>query len=92
MLSRLPISLAQLKPESNSEKVKNKTRQLLYSLYCSKKLTQKNLQQFHQHYLNMEKIFMNRENVKTNGSNKFFINLLTNLIFKTQTKTLDWSI
>ena len=32
MLSRLPISLAQLKAGNNSEKLKNKTRQLLYSL------------------------------------------------------------
>ena len=39
MLSRLPISLAQLKAGHNSEKVKNKTRQLLYSLYRSKQLT-----------------------------------------------------
>ena len=36
MLSRLPISLAQLHAESNSEKLKNETRQLLYSLYRSK--------------------------------------------------------
>ena len=39
MLSRLPISLAQLKARNNSEKLKNEIRQLLYSLYRSKKLT-----------------------------------------------------
>ena len=39
MLSRLPISLAQLKAGNNSEKRKNEIRQLLYSLYRSKKLT-----------------------------------------------------
>ena len=39
MLSRLPITLAQLKAGSNSEKLKNEIRQLLYSLNCSKKLT-----------------------------------------------------
>ena len=38
-LSRLPISLAQLKAGNNSEKLKNKIRQLLYSLYRSEKLT-----------------------------------------------------
>ena len=32
-LSRLPISLAQLKAGNNSEKLKNEIRQLLYSLY-----------------------------------------------------------
>ena len=39
MLRRLPITLAQLKAENNSEKLKNEIRQLLYSLYRSKKLT-----------------------------------------------------
>ena len=38
MLSRLPIFLAQLKAGNNSEKLKNEIRQLLYSLYRSKKL------------------------------------------------------
>ena len=33
MLRRLPISLARLKAGNNSEKLKNKIRQLLYSLY-----------------------------------------------------------
>ena len=42
MLSRLPISLAQLKAGNNSEKLKNEIRQLLYSLYGSKKLTKQN--------------------------------------------------
>ena len=38
-LSRLPISLAQSKVGNNSEKLKNEIRQILYSLYRSKKLT-----------------------------------------------------
>ena len=38
-LSRLPIILAQLKAGNSSEKLKNEIRQLLYSLYRSKKLT-----------------------------------------------------
>ena len=38
MFSRLPISLAQLKAGNNSEKLKNEIRQLLYSLYRSKKI------------------------------------------------------
>ena len=33
MLSRLPISLTQLKAGNNPEKLKNEIRQLLYSLY-----------------------------------------------------------
>ena len=39
MLSRLQITLAQLKAGNNSEKSKNKIRQLLHSLHRSKKLT-----------------------------------------------------
>ena len=39
MLSRLQISLAQLKVGTNSEKIKNEIRQLFYSLCRSKKLT-----------------------------------------------------
>ena len=39
MLSRLPITLAQLKAGNNSEKRKNEIRQLLFSLHRSKKLT-----------------------------------------------------
>ena len=39
MLSRLPIVLDQLKAGNNSEKLKNETRQILYSLNRSKKLT-----------------------------------------------------
>ena len=39
MLSRLSISLAQLKAGNDSQKLKNEIRQLLYSLYRSKKLS-----------------------------------------------------
>ena len=39
MFGRLPIFLAQLKAGNNSEKLKNETRQLLYLLYRSKKLS-----------------------------------------------------
>ena len=39
MLSRLPISLAQLEAGNNSKKLKNEIRQLLHSLYHSKNMT-----------------------------------------------------
>ena len=39
MLSRLPITLAQLKAWNNSDKLKNEIRQLLYFLYRSKNMT-----------------------------------------------------
>ena len=38
MLSRLPITLDELKAGNNSEKLRNEIRQLLYSLYRSKEL------------------------------------------------------
>ena len=39
MLSRLQITLAQLKVGNNSDKLKNEIRQLLFSLYWSKTMT-----------------------------------------------------
>ena len=39
VVSRLPITLAQSKAGNNSQKRKNEIRQILYSLYRSKKLT-----------------------------------------------------
>ena len=39
MLSRLLISLAQLKAGHNSEKLKDEIRQLFYSIYRSKNMT-----------------------------------------------------
>ena len=43
LLSRLPISLAQLKAGNNSEKLKNEIKQLMSSLYRSKKNYKTNL-------------------------------------------------
>ena len=39
ILNRLPILLAQIQAENNSNKLKNEARQILYSLYRSKVLT-----------------------------------------------------
>ena len=39
MLNRLPIFLAQIQAGNNSNKLKNESRQILYSLYRSKVLT-----------------------------------------------------
>ena len=41
MLQRLPIGLAQVKAGNNSENLLNKIRQIVYSLYQSKKITKK---------------------------------------------------
>ena len=41
MLQRLPIALAQVKAGNNSERLLNKIRQIVYSLYQSKQITKK---------------------------------------------------
>ena len=41
MLQRLPIALAQVKVGNNSESLLNEIRQIVYSLYQSKKITKK---------------------------------------------------
>ena len=41
MLLRLPIALAQVKAVNNSESLLNEIRQIIYSLYQSKKITKK---------------------------------------------------
>ena len=43
MISRLPITLAQLKAVKNLKKLKYEISKVLYSLYCSKKLTKKSI-------------------------------------------------
>ena len=40
VLNRLPIASAQLQAGNNSNKLKNEIKQLLYSLYCSKNMTE----------------------------------------------------
>ena len=41
MLKRLSIALAQVKEDNNSENLLNKIKQIVYSLYKSKKITKK---------------------------------------------------
>ena len=41
MLQRLPIDLAQVKAGNNSESLLNEIRQIIYSLYQSKKIIKK---------------------------------------------------
>ena len=81
MLSRLPISSAQLKAGNNSEKLKNEIRQLLYSLYRSKRLTK-------QLYKSLICIFKDgnnfykKRNSKTSESHRFRLNLMDKLELK----------
>ena len=41
MLQRLPIAVAQVKAGTNSESLLDEIRQIVYSLYQSKKITKK---------------------------------------------------
>ena len=41
MLKRLPIALAQIKADNNSESLLNEIRQIAYSLHRSKEITKK---------------------------------------------------
>ena len=41
MLQRLPIALAQVKADNNSERLLNEIRQIVYSLYQPKQITKK---------------------------------------------------
>ena len=41
MLQRLPIALAQIKADNNSESLLNEIRQIVYSLCQSKEITKK---------------------------------------------------
>ena len=82
MLSRPPISLAQLKAGNNSQKLKNEIRKLLYSLYRSKKSI------YEYYYLKMEKIFMKILKSKTNESNKFIYQFPDKLKLKNPNKNM----
>ena len=64
MLSRLPITLAQLKAGNNSEKLKNEIRQLLYSLYRSKNMTQQVYNNL-MNYIRIKKIIKSKTKDKT---------------------------
>ena len=88
MISRLRITLAQWKAGNKSRKLINEIRQLLYSLYRSKKINKNNLQPFNKRYLKMETIFMNTENSKTNEPHRFRLSLADKLNLKNSNKKL----
>ena len=81
MLSRLQISLAQLKVGNNSVKLQNEIRQLLY--FCTDQKTYKATQQkFDWHYLKMETIFIKGENSETSEPHRIKLDLTDKLDLK----------
>ena len=87
MLNRLPILLAQIQAGNNLDKLKNETRQMLYSLYniymCialrSKEL---DFVVMSTAFIKMETFFMNTKNSKTNESHRFKYDLIDKLDLK----------
>ena len=61
MLNRLPILLAQIQAENNSNKLKNELRQIIYSLYRSKVLTKTVYNYLYVHYLYW--LYVHRTNI-----------------------------
>ena len=64
MLQRLPIAIAQLKAGNNSESLLNETKQIVYSFYQSKEITNNKVYQEHNQInpiVKMNIIFMNSE-------------------------------
>ena len=88
MLSKLPISLAQLKAGNNSEKLKNELDN--YCIFCTdqKKTYKKCLQYIDQRYLKIETIFMNTENSKTSEPHRFKLDLPDKLNLKNLNKNM----
>ena len=88
---RLPMTLAQVKPSNTSEKLLNKIRQIIYSLYEVNKITKKvfnNIMSSINLYYKMDNIFMNSYNSKTSDPHR----LLPNLWDKTNLKRSDESV
>ena len=91
MLSRVSISLDQLKAGNNSEKSKIKIRQIYILCTNQKELQKISIKVWFTLFKHGNNLY-DTENNKTNEFNKF-ISLLTNLILKPQiTKILDWLI
>ena len=88
MLSRLPISLAQLNTGNNSEKLKNEIRQLLYPLYRSKKLTKNIYKALVDIVQKMETNFMNTENSGTSELHRFKLDLTDEINLKNPNKNM----
>ena len=90
-LKRLLIVLAQVKAGNNSESFLNEIRQIVYSLYQSKQITQKiynNIIKSIQQHIKMSTIFMKSENIKTSKSNVLALKLTNKLDLRIGEKTI----
>ena len=82
MPSKLPITLAQLQADNNSQTLKIEIRHLLYSLYCSKKIITETVYYSLIKYIQNVNDLMNTKNGKANEAYKFRLSLTDNLNLK----------
>ena len=80
MIQILPIALAQVKVGNNSESLLNEIRQIVYSLYQSKQITEK-----------VYRIFMNSENSKTSKPHVLSLKFTKKLDLRIGKKIIDLS-
>ena len=89
MLQRLPIALAQVKSGNNSENLLNEIRQIVYSLYQSKEITEK-VYEMDKKY-KMGTIFTNLENSKTSKLHDLILKLTDKLDLRRGEKSIPLS-
>ena len=87
----LPIALAQVKSGNNSESLLNEIRQIVYSLYQSKKLLKKYTITLNQCNYKMDTICMNSENSKTSEPHVLILKLIDKLDLRRGEKSIALS-
>ena len=88
MLNRLPIVLAQLQAENNSNKLKNEIGNYCILFIVQKIWLNKSIKVGWYYLKRMETIFMNTENSKTNEPHRFRLDLADKLNLKNPKKNI----
>ena len=95
MLRRLPVALAQVKVDHTSEDLLNEIRQIIYSMYRAKEITenvQNNIINSIKLLNKSDTIFMNSENRKTSDPHRLLLNLSDNINLKGRNNYVALSI
>ena len=94
MLQRLPIALAQVKAGNVSKTLLNEIRQIVYSLYGAKEITEENMKQYNEFRYNtiMNTIFINSKNSKTSDPDRLLLNITDKIDLEEKTNTLLYQI
>ena len=94
MIQRLPIVLAQIKADNDSESLLNEIRQIDYSLYQPKEITKKiynNIIKSKKYNTKMDTIFMNSENSRTSEYHVLVLKLTDKLDLRRGQKSVSLS-